>query len=105
MYVYKKQRSDTINQHLKPQGMKLELTQQFKNYILELLQKPQVVFVEEADIGDAEFSHGEAFDAKAEGPAGVFFAVDIYGVENIRVNHSAAAHFDPAFFSRLVSQE
>ena len=72
---------------------------------LELIQEPQVVFVEQADVGDAVFAHSEAFDAEAEGPAGVFFAVDADGVEDVGVNHAAAAHLDPAFFAGFVGQK
>src|SRR5271170_4287604 len=47
------------------------------------------------DIADAILSHGDSFDAEAEGPAGVFFRVDLHGFEDIRMNHSAAAKLDP----------
>ena len=72
---------------------------------LELVEEAEVVFVEEANIGDAEFSHSEAFDAEAEGPAGVAFTIDAYSVEDIGVNHSAAAHLNPAFLARPVGQK
>lgn len=70
--------------------------------VLELVEESQVIFEEQADVGDVVFSHGEPFYAEAEGPAGVSFAVYAYSVEYVRINHAAAAHLDPAFTAGLV---
>ena len=40
--------------------------------------------------------HRDAFDAEAEGPAGVVFGIDAAGCEDVGVDHAAAADFDPA---------
>ena len=42
----------------------------------ELLDETGIVFEIEADVVGLVFEHGHAFDAKAEGEAGVFGAVD-----------------------------
>ena len=69
---------------------------------LKLLEETQIVLEEQADVGDAVLSHGEALDAEAEGPTGVFFTVDTDGVEDVRIDHTTAAHFHPAFIAGLV---
>jgi len=38
----------------------------------ELVEESQVVLEEQADVGNSVFSHSEAFDAEAEGPAGAW---------------------------------
>ena len=75
----------------------IEIKMLFRRSASELPQKPQIVLKQQPDIGDAVFPHSEPFDAEAERPAGIFFAVDSDGVENIRVNHTAAADLDPPF--------
>src|SRR5580658_8052440 len=65
----------------------------------ELLQKADVIFDEEANVVNAVFSHGDAFDAEAKGPAGEFVGVDFYGFEDVGMDHSAAAELDPSAFS------
>jgi hypothetical protein len=68
----------------------------------ELLEEAEVVFDEGADVGfvegvdDVVFAHDEAFDAEAEGPAGVEFGVDVDGFEDVGIDHAAAADFHPA---------
>src|SRR3954466_7740181 len=63
---------------------------------LELFEEAEVVFDEEADVVDAVLAHGDAFDAEAEGPAGVNFRIDFAVGEDVGVDHAAAAEFDPA---------
>ncbi len=70
----------------------------------ELAEEAEVVFVEPADVGDVVLSHGESFDAEAEGPAGVLFAVDADGVEDVGIDHAAAAHLNPTFRAVLAGQ-
>src|SRR5690242_3844975 len=65
-------------------------------WILELAEEPQVVFNEQADVMNSILPHGDPFDAKTEGPAGVDFRVDSDGFEDIRMHHPAAAKLDPA---------
>src|SRR5690348_13413231 len=62
----------------------------------ELPKEPDVVFDEAADVLDGVLSHGDAFDAQAEGPAGVFFGVDAAVGEDVGMDHAAAAQLDPA---------
>jgi len=61
----------------------------------ELVEEAKVVLEEQANVGDAVLAHGKAFDAESEGPAGVLFAVDADGVKDVRIYHTAAAHFNP----------
>ena len=67
--------------------------------LLELAQKAEVVFEEEADVGDVVFSHSEPFNTETKGPAGILFAVIADGFEDVGVDHAAAAHFNPCFFA------
>jgi len=62
---------------------------------LELVEEAEVVFEEPADVGDLVLTHGEPFDAEAEGPAGVLLAVDADGVEDVGVDGASPAHLDP----------
>ena len=73
----------------------------------ELFEEAGIAVVEEADVGDAVFHHGDAVDAHAEGEAadaagvvdGVAAegeAVLVDGVEDVGIDHAAAQEFDPA---------
>lgn len=57
----------------------------------ELFQEANVVFDEEADVVYSILAHGDAFDAKTEGPAGINLRVDFAGGEDVGVDHAAAA--------------
>ena len=70
---------------------------------LKLGEEAQVVFGEGADIWGARHNHGEAIESEAEGEAGEFFgvvsgvvAVEVNGVKDGRIDHSAASDFEPA---------
>ena len=73
-------------------------------FVLKLFEKAQVVLEEQANVGDTVLSHGEALDAETEGPAGVLFAVDADGVEDVGIDHAATTHLDPAFGAVLAGQ-
>src|SRR5262245_37311975 len=53
----------------------------------ELAQKPQVVLVEQADIGNTVADHGNALDAEAKGPAGPKLRIPADILEHLRVHH------------------
>src|SRR5688500_15580114 len=61
----------------------------------ELAEEADVVLDEQADVVDAVLAHGDPLDAEAEGPAGVFFGVDAARLEDVGVDHPAAAELDP----------
>src|SRR5258708_2418344 len=63
--------------------------------LCKLLEESDIVFNEQADVSDAVFAHGYAFDAETEGPAAVLFGVDVAGFEDVGVDHAAAAELDP----------
>src|SRR5262245_15425959 len=62
----------------------------------ELLQKPQIVRPELADIVDVVVEHGDAFGAHAEGEAGVDGRVVAAVVQHHRVYHARAGDLQPA---------
>src|SRR5687768_13480704 len=62
----------------------------------ELLEEPEIVLVEQADVVDAVFQHRDAFDAGAEGESRIAFGVVADGLEQRGVNHSAAEDLQPA---------
>jgi len=70
-----------------------------------LVEEAKVVLEEKSDICDAILPHRQPFYPEAERPAGIFFAVYTNGVEDIRVNHSAAAHLRPALFAAFIFQK
>src|SRR2546427_12219156 len=61
----------------------------------KLFQKSQIVFVKQSDIIDGVSDHGNALDAKAEGPTApdVRVVADIF--EDLRVHHAATGEFEP----------
>ena len=59
------------------------------------MQKTHVVFVEMADVFDAEFNHRHALDAKAKSKASVFFGIVADVFQNAGMNHAAAAQLEP----------
>src|SRR5207302_11505236 len=69
----------------------------------ELPQKPQIIFVEEPDVVDAIADHGDAFDAKAEGPAGPDFGIVTDVLEHLRMHHAAAGDLQP-FLAHLARE-
>ena len=62
---------------------------------LKLLQEPHIVFVKEADIVDAVTDHGDAFDAKAERPAGPDFGVVTDNFKDRRMHDATAGDLGP----------
>src|SRR5262245_26304086 len=63
----------------------------------ELAEAARVVLVEEADFVDSVADHGDAFDAKAERPAGPDFGIVADVLEHFGMDHSAAGDFEPVF--------
>ena len=43
---------------------------------LKLIQKPHIIFIEQTDVVDLVFEHGDALNSHSESEAGIFFAVD-----------------------------
>src|SRR5690606_24173175 len=64
--------------------------------LAELRQEPQVVIEEQAQVVDAVAQHRQALYAHAEGEAGIFLRVDAGHAQDVRVDHAAAHHFQPA---------
>src|SRR5690606_8018750 len=62
----------------------------------ELPQEAAVVFEEAAQVVDAVAQHGQAFNAQAEGEAGVALGVDADVAQHVRMHHAAAQHLQPA---------
>src|SRR5690606_12166317 len=62
----------------------------------ELLQEPQIVLEEQAQVIHAITQHRQPVDAHAEGIGGVALAVDAARSQHIRMHHAAAEHLDPA---------
>ena len=46
---------------------------------------------------DAVFHHHQAVDAAAKGKTGVFIRIDVSSFQHIRMDHTAAQQFNPAF--------
>src|ERR1035441_911765 len=70
---------------------------------LELLQKPHVILVEEADVSDAIADHRDALDAEAERPARPGFRVVADVLEDLGMHHAAAGDLEP-FLAHLAGQ-
>src|ERR1035438_1097781 len=68
---------------------------------LKLFQKPDVVFVKEADVVDAVTNHGDALDAEAECPAGPDFGVVADVLKHLRMHHAAPGDFQPVLAQLL----
>src|ERR1044071_1510573 len=64
--------------------------------LIELLQKTQIVFKKEPQVGDSVAQHGEPFDSEAEREAQILFGVDGDVSQDIRVDDAAAQDFEPA---------
>src|SRR5262245_27879148 len=61
----------------------------------ELLQEPEVVLVEEADVLDPVAEHGHALDAHPEGPARHLLGVVAHRTEDLRMDHPRAQDLEP----------
>src|SRR5574337_1821599 len=61
----------------------------------ELLEEAEIVAVEEADIVDAVFEHGDARRAQAKGETGVARRVVPDARQDIRVHHPRAQDLEP----------
>jgi ABC-type multidrug transport system fused ATPase/permease subunit len=62
----------------------------------ELGEEARVVLEQELDVRDVELEHRRAIDAHAEGEAGVALGVDAAVAKDVRVDHPAAEHLEPA---------
>src|SRR5690606_20266350 len=62
----------------------------------ELAQEAHVVVEEVAQVVDPVTQHREAFDADAEGEAGVPLRIDADVAQHTRVDHAAAEHLEPS---------
>src|SRR5688572_16781987 len=62
----------------------------------KLVQKSQVVLKKQANIVDAVFQHGDAFDAHAEREAGYLLGIVADELEHRRIDHAGAEDFQPA---------
>src|SRR5262245_52150827 len=70
---------------------------------LELLQKADIILVKEPDVVDAIADHGDAFDAKTEGPAGPHFWIVSHILKYRRMYHAAAGDLQP-FLAHLAQE-
>src|SRR5712664_868492 len=61
----------------------------------ELLQEPQIVFVEQPDVVDAVLQHGHALEPEAERETGNLLRVVADGLEDGRMHHAAAEDLEP----------
>ena len=63
---------------------------------LKLLQKPEIILVEEPDVVDPIPDHGDAFDPKAKGPARPDLRIIPDSLEHFRMHHAATGNFQPS---------
>lgn len=61
----------------------------------ELVEEPEVVFEEHAEVVGSGGHHGDAFDAESEREAGIGVGVDAVGFEDVGMDEAGAAEFDP----------
>src|SRR5437867_3127418 len=61
----------------------------------ELLQEPQIVFVEQPDVVDAVLQHGDALEPEAERETGDLLRVVADGLEDGWMHHAAAKDLEP----------
>jgi len=64
--------------------------------ILELPQKPQVILEEQGEAVNSMEDHRHPVKPEAKCPAGVFGWVDTCSSEDVWMDHSGTAHFQPA---------
>ena len=60
------------------------------------MQKPHVVLIQFADVGDSVAAGADALDAEAEGETGVLLGVVADGAKHVGIDHARPAHLDPA---------
>ena len=65
-------------------------------WLAELAQKAQIVFIEQSQVVDAVAQHGQSFYPEAESKTGETFAIDANVAEDLRVHHATAKHLQPA---------
>src|SRR5262245_9985806 len=78
------------------------LSQLSVTFILELPQKPQIIFVKQPDVVNAVPNHCDPLDAEPEGPTRPHLSIVSHVFEHLRVHHPAAGDFEPflAHFAR-----
>ena len=64
-------------------------------WLSELGEESEIVIEEVAEVIDAVSHHGDAFNAEAESESAVYLCIDIVAFEDVRVDESGAAEFDP----------
>src|SRR5471032_2348373 len=64
--------------------------------LVELLQEPQVAFIEQTQVADAITQHRQALQAGAESKADEFFWIETKVAHHIRVHLARARYFQPA---------
>src|ERR1039457_1924961 len=95
-------------------GLTQVLNQFSENFMaicsVELLEKAQITFVEQAQIVHTVTQHRQAFHTQTKGKTKIFFAVDIDVLQHVGMHHAAAADFQPAavpahiYFSRWLGK-
>ncbi len=71
--------------------------------LLELLKETQIIFPEITDVIDPVSQHGDPLGAKAEGEPGVTLRVIATIEQDDRMDHAAAADFQPAAPANITS--
>ena len=61
----------------------------------KLFQKPHIVLVEFANVGDPVSPHAQSFDAQAKREAGDLFGIVADGPQHVRIDHSRSAELHP----------
>src|SRR5579864_7737310 len=69
----------------------------------KLLQEPQVGFVEETDVVDVVLEHRHPLDAESPGVAVPIGRVDAAVAKDLRMDHPAAAHLEPALVTAALA--
>src|SRR5438128_12475845 len=72
---------------------------------LELLQEPQVGFVEQADVVDVVLQHRHPLDAETPGVAVPLGGVDASVAQHLRVHHAAPTHLEPPFVAAALASD
>ena len=60
-------------------------------------KKTLIVLIEQSDVIDFVFEHGNTLYSDTERESGVFFCIDAADFQHIRMNHPASEYFDPTF--------
>ena len=68
----------------------------FSNVFLELSQETQVVLIEQPDIINAVFEHGNTLNTQSKGKATVLLGIVAHHLKDFRVDHSGSENLQPA---------